>query len=217
MAREKPEILFQDHHLYIVNKPPGMLTQKDATDRPSLEEICREILRRETGKKSIFLQPVHRLDRPASGIVLFARSSKALSRLHKAMRDQQIQKTYWARVEGVVAPPEGEWEDWLVHDSFHARVVSPDVPGAKRALLRYRTLKQDASSTLLEVDLLTGRYHQIRVQAAERGHPIVGDGKYGSSCPQEVIALHARQIVFPHPTTKAMMTFAAQEPDLLQK
>lgn len=160
---------------------------------------------------NVFLEPIHRLDKPVSGIVLFARTSKALSRLQEAMRERVIHKTYYALVEGVPLLPESDLEHYLVHDSFRARVVAKGEEGGKQALLHYRVLSQQGGCALIQVELYTGRYHQIRVQLAAIGHPIVGDDKYGGRIlfEEQGIALHHGRIKFPHPVSKEILEFTS--------
>ena len=157
---------------------------------------------------NVFLEAVHRIDKPVSGIVLFAKTSKALSRLNSVMRDKNIQKVYLAMVEGSPSPADGCLEHYLVHDDYKARIADKDEPGAKAARLTYRTLRANDGQTLLEIVLETGRYHQIRAQLAAIGYPIVGDVKYGSSkqLPNGAILLHHSRLSVPHPITGEMVT-----------
>lgn len=207
--------LFEDNHLLVLNKPASLLTQPSGTDQESLEQQAKTWLK-ETYKKpgNVFLEAVHRLDKPVSGIVLFSKTSKALARLNASMREKQARKLYWAWVEGEVASDQGTLENFLVHDDFHAKVVSVDRPGGKLARLSYRVLERKGDFTLVEIELATGRYHQIRSQWAAFGHPIVGDHKYGGRerYEQGAIALHHRFLQFPHPITHTTQTFEAPPP-----
>jgi 23S rRNA pseudouridine1911/1915/1917 synthase len=216
-----PTILFEDNHCLAVNKPAGLLTQGVPPQVPSLEGQVKAYLKERYHKAgNVYLGIPHRLDRPVSGVVVFARNTKAARRLAEQFQDRQVQKVYWAMVEGEVAPAAGQWEDWVQKIPQEARAigVTADTPGARRARLRYRVLKVAAGRTLLEIYPDTGRMHQIRVQAAGRGWPIVGDALYGSSqtfgpaapLPRDrAIALHARSLTFLHPIRYEPITVTA--------
>lgn len=208
-----PNILYVDNHLLVLNKPAGMLTQPNDTDAHSLESFGKEWLKREFHKPgAVFLGAVHRLDRPVSGIVLFARTSKALSRLNASMRAHEFQKDYIAVVEGVLEKPEGILEHYLVHDDYCARTVSAKEPGAKRCELHYQVLKIQQGKTVVRITLVTGRYHQIRAQFAAEGHPVLGDQKYGSTHSSDHLLLHHTLLVFPHPVTHETLRFEVPPP-----
>lgn len=184
------EEIFCDNHVLVLEKPAGIATQ------PDFHEAARGYVKERFHKPgNVFLEPIHRLDKPVGGLVLFARTSKALSRLNEAMRKRKIQKFYLALVEGKMEG-EGELVHHLVHGDFKAHVD----PSGKEARLRYTVLRKERNQTLLEVELLTGRYHQIRCQMAEIGHPVVGDAKYGSKQKRGEIALFHHLLIFPHPT-----------------
>lgn len=187
-------VLYCDNHLLVVNKPPGVATQ------PDLEEAAKAWIKHRFKKEgAVFLHVIHRLDKPASGLVLCARTSKALSRLQEAMRRREIQKTYVAEVEGHLSCPQAELKHFLVHGD-HKAYVSAE---GKEAILRYRVIKEKKQSTVVEIELETGRYHQIRAQFAALGHPLLGDEKYGSKVPYgKGIALTHVKLVFMHPVTK---------------
>jgi 23S rRNA pseudouridine1911/1915/1917 synthase len=206
------EIIFCDNHLLVVAKPTGISTQPHVGLGVNLLNQAKAWLKKQFQKPgNVFLEPVHRLDKPASGLVLFARTSKALSRLQEMMRQKEIGKTYFAWVEGVLPAREGTLEHHLLHDEYRARVVSPSHPQAKLALLHYRTqIDQKNGKSLVEIQLETGRYHQIRAQFAAIGCPVVGDTKYGSSFPlkKDQIALHHGGLKFFHPVTKSPLSFA---------
>ncbi len=218
-------ILFEDNHCLAVAKPAGLLTQGVPPGIPTLEAMVKAYLKERYGKPgNVYLGIPHRLDRPVSGVVLFARNSKAAGRLAEQFQTHQVRKLYWALVEGVVEPAEGAWEDWLLKLPEQARSqrVEPDTPGAKRAVLHYRRLEVGPDWTLLEIEPQTGRMHQIRVQAASRGWPIFGDALYGATRPfgppaelprDRVIALHARSLTFLHPIRYEPMTVAADLPE----
>lgn len=198
-------ILFEDNHLLVANKPAGLLTQPDHTSRDSLEDQLKRLIKKRDEKPgNVFLHAVHRIDRPVSGIVCFAKSQKALSRLTKAVRDRETKKVYWALVEGT--PQGGTLEHHLIHEGHAARVD----PNGKLARLHYEVVRPEAKS-LIRIELETGRYHQIRIQMASTGHPIVGDFKYGSSTPfkENSIALHHGELTLMHPTLKTPHTFSS--------
>lgn len=195
-------ILFEDNHLYVVSKPAGISTQPGQDGGISLQtEHQRLIKQRDHKPGGVFLHPIHRLDRDASGIVVFCKTQKALSRMHQAVREGKIEKHYQLLVEGLVDPAEGCMEDFLAHRSHRAEVVT-SVEG-KKSMLHYRVLEQRGRITWAEVHLKTGRYHQIRIQFSSRGHPIVGDVRYGSTLAwkRPGIALHHTACSFVHPVT----------------
>ncbi len=205
-------ILFSDNHLLAVNKPAGLLTQDSGTGLRNLEDWAREWVRAEKNKPgAVFLNAVHRIDKVVSGVVLFARTSKALSRLNEEVRKRNVKKIYHVRVEGAPGKPAGKLEHWLSHENHRACVCKAGDKGAQRAVLSYRTL----GPGLLEVDLETGRYHQIRAQLAAIGCPIVGDAKYGSKTktPNGSIALHSRELRVMHPTQKEWIRIEAPYPE----
>jgi 23S rRNA pseudouridine1911/1915/1917 synthase len=164
---------------------------------------------------NVYLGAMSRLDTPVTGVVLFARTSKAARRLTEQFRSRAVRKTYWGLLEGVVRPVAGEWVDWLAHDERHrrVRVVGPSQPGAKQARLTYRRLGMVDGNSWLEVELETGRKHQIRVQAADRSHPVLGDRKYGSQRTFPAgIGLHSRRLVIHHPVRGELLTLQAPVP-----
>jgi 23S rRNA pseudouridine1911/1915/1917 synthase len=202
------QVLFSDHHLLVVVKPAMIATQSEPSGEPSLEDYVKEWVRQETGKQgAIFLHPIHRLDKAVSGIVLFARSSKALSRLNEAMRKRQIGKTYYALVEGNPPSEAGQLIHYLRHGDFRADIVASEKEGGKIAELSYRVLKTHTDRALLEIILVTGRYHQIRAQLAAIGCPVIGDRKYGSSrsFAYPGIALHHGKMDVSHPVSKELL------------
>lgn len=203
------EVLYHDNHLFVVNKPAGVLVQGDQTGRTTLMDEAKAWIKEKYDKPgNVFLGLVHRLDRPASGVVVFARTSKAASRLSDQFRRRNPQKAYWALVGGEV-PGSGTWTDHLLREEYNSRVVDPSE--GREARLGFTRLGCAKGVSHVEVDLQTGRHHQIRVQFAHRGHPILGDTRYGSSRPFEgdAIALHARALTITHPTKKDEMTFTA--------
>lgn len=212
---DEPNVLYEDNHLLVVNKPAGILTQSDSSGAPSLLEVCREYVRKKYDKKgNVFLGMVHRLDRPVGGTLVFARTSKAASRLSEQIRQGEMIKQYRAVVEGAL-DGEGELEHYLEREGSVTRTVSPQSPDAQRALLRYRSLRTTPGKSLVEILLITGRKHQIRSQMSAIGHPVYGDRKYGS--PHDLgpdrIALLSYSLTLKHPTRNDVLTFIAEEPD----
>ena len=210
-------ILYEDNHVLVLNKRPGEIVQGDKTgDEPLTEKLKAFIALRDGKPGQVFMGVPHRLDRPVSGAVILAKTSKALTRLSSAFREGNAGKVYWALVENAPAPPEGEIHTWLTRNEKQNKSYShpQQQPGAKEALLRYRLLRPTRKYFLVEVELLTGRHHQIRCQLASIGCPIKGDLKYGArrSNPDGSISLHARQVTFLHPTLKEPVTVTASTP-----
>jgi 23S rRNA pseudouridine1911/1915/1917 synthase len=209
-------VLYEDNHLLAVLKPAGLPTMGTPDGRPTLWTIAKQYIKERYRKPgNVYLGVVSRLDSPVTGVVLFARTSKAAARLAEQFRSRAVEKAYWAIVEGTVEPPAGEYVDWLWHDerSKRMRVVEQGTPGARQARLSYRRTGVLSGSALLEVELETGRKHQIRVQLAYRGHPIVGDVKYGSRRAFVAgIALHARRLAFDHPVRDERIELQAALP-----
>ncbi len=210
-------VLFEDNHLIVVNKRPGDIVQGDKTGDTPLSEIVKEYLKIKYNKPGkVYLGVVHRLDRPTSGIVVFAKTSKALSRMNKLFSGGKTQKTYWAVVKN--APPEEK--DTLVHwlmrnpKQNKSYAYTKEVANSKKAVLDYRILKELASYYLLEIALKTGRHHQIRAQLSALDCPIRGDLKYGAerSNKDGSIHLHSRKLAFEHPVKKELMLFTAKPP-----
>lgn len=208
-------ILYADNHLLFVDKPAGMLTQDSGTGLFNMEDWAREWVRVDKQKKgNVFLNAVHRIDKSVSGVVLFARTSKALSRLTSDIRTRNCKKIYHALVEGVPASLAGERKDWLLHKDHRSVRVNETEKGAQRAVLSYRVLKSLGAYSLLEIDLETGRYHQIRIQLASMGHPIVGDEKYGAKRVgfENKIALHHARLEVQHPISHELCRVDAKVP-----
>lgn len=217
MLRNFPQILYEDNHLLVVNKPAGSLVQGDRTGDLPLVEVCRQYIKEKYDKPgAVFLGVVHRLDRPVSGVLVFARTSKALDRMNKLFRNRSVRKIYWALVSHKPLLPEGQLVHWLRKDTVKniTTAYSKEVTGSKRAELRYKLLHKEAGGYLLEVEPLTGRSHQIRVQLAELGCPIQGDIKYGYPHPNTDgnISLHARRLTFVHPVRKETLNLVADLP-----
>jgi 23S rRNA pseudouridine1911/1915/1917 synthase len=217
-------ILFEDYHCLAVAKPAPLLTQ-GVPPAPSLEAQVKVYLKEKYAKPAgVYLGVPHRLDRPVSGVVVFARNTKAAQRLAAQFQEHSVEKVYWALVQSEPPGDEGVWEDYLRKLPAEARseVVAADALGAKLAMTAWRKLRAFDGRTLLELKPLTGRMHQLRVQAAVRGYPVCGDVVYGGTVdfgpPAElprdrVIGLHARSLTFAHPTTRAAVTVTAPPPD----
>ena len=210
------DVLYEDNHLLVVAKPAGLATQGAAAEEESLVTRAKAYLKRKYQKPgNVYLGVVSRLDAPVSGVVVLARTSKAADRLNRQFREREVAKSYWALVSGTPRPPEGELRDWLVKDEKQRRVVvaTSKTPGAKEAVLHYRIERPLPSATWLDIALLTGRKHQIRVQLAARGWPVLGDARYGSraSFPQG-IALHAHYLSLVHPVQQTTLEFRAPPP-----
>lgn len=215
------DVLYEDNHCIAVNKPARLLTAGDRTGDESLLDQVRQYLKDKYRKPgNVFVGLVHRLDRPVSGVVLFARTSKAAARLSEQFREGTVEKTYQAIVEGSVTEPAAEFIDWLVKDekTNSVRSVPVGTASARLSRLRFRRLQCAAGLTLLEITPETGRSHQIRVQLAARGHPIYGDQKYGSEHRfGGTIALHAANLTFQHPTRREPVTITAPPPGTWRK
>ena len=217
MDNSLPEVLFEDNHILIVNKRAGDIVQGDKTGDEPLPEKLKAYLKEKYNKPgAVFLGVVHRLDRPVSGAVIFARTSKALSRLTIMVKEREVRKTYWALVNH---PPE-VIEQKLVHylrkneKQNKSYVVKQETHGAKEAILQYKLIASSKTIHLLEIDLLTGRHHQIRAQLSAIGCPIRGDLKYGDnrSNTDGSICLHARSLNFTHPVTGQVLNIKAGLP-----
>lgn len=200
------EILYEDNHLLIVNKAPGQITQGDKTGDKTLSDLYADYIRQTRNKPgNVFIHPVHRLDRPVSGVVVLALTSKALSRTTRLFAHRDVKKIYWALTSGIPQPDSGELHHWLCKNEKlnKSYIVAPQTPGAREALLSYKTMDRSQRYSLLSVELHTGRHHQIRAQLAAIGCCIRGDLKYGAprSNPDGSISLHALQIQFEHPVS----------------
>lgn len=218
-------VLFEDNHCLAVAKPAPLLTQAPP-GVPSLEAMVKAYIQERCHKLgNIYLGVPHRLDRPVSGVVLFARTTKAARRLSEQFQDRSVSKIYWAAVEGMVQPSDGTWEDWLrkVEDEPRAEQAEPHSAAAQRAVTHYRCLGSLGGGTLLELRPETGRMHQIRLQASVRGWPVRGDELYGSKQPfgphaelprDRTIALHARALTFLHPIRYESITIEAPLPEV---
>jgi 23S rRNA pseudouridine1911/1915/1917 synthase len=212
------EVVYEDNHIIIVNKQSGEIVQGDKTgDRP-LSDIVKDYIKEKYQKPgAVFLGVVHRLDRPVSGLVVFARTSKALTRLNKMFAEGEVHKTYWALVKNAPQETEATLTHWLVRNEKQNKsyAYATEKPNAKKAILKYRLIGKSDNYSLLEVQLMTGRHHQIRCQLAAMGCPIKGDLKYGAprSNPDGSISLLSRKMEFVHPVSKERITVEAPLPD----
>lgn len=216
------DIVFEDNHIIIINKQPGEIVQGDKTGDTPLSEILKKYLKDKYNKPgNVFCGVVHRIDRPVGGLVIFAKTSKALQRLNKMLRDGEIHKTYWAVVEGFPLEKTSTLKNYLKNDSRINKtfISSLNDPEAKESVLEYDTIAQGDRYSVLEIKLLTGRKHQIRAQLSAIGHPIKGDLKYGAkrSNPDGGISLLARKISFVHPVSRVPITIEAPIPQEFQK
>lgn len=197
------QVLYEDNHLLAVLKPAGLVTMGVQEGEPSLLALARDYIKHKYQKPgNVYLGAMSRLDAPVSGVLLFARTSKAAARLTEQFKTRQVEKMYWALVEGTIAPAADDCVDWLAEDERHRKmhIVKAGTEGAREARLEYRTLRLLPQGSLLEVQLHTGRKHQIRLQLANRGFPVLGDRKYGARLGfPDGIALHARRLVIEHP------------------
>ena len=210
-------VVYEDNHIIVVNKTSSEIVQGDKTGDTPLSETVKEYIKEKYAKPgNVFLGVTHRLDRPVSGLVVFAKTSKALSRLNDMFRLGEVKKTYWAIVKERPEELEGELTHWLVRNEKQNKSYAYDKerPNSKKAILRYKLIGHSQNYHLLEVDLQTGRHHQIRCQLAKMGCPIKGDLKYGSprSNPDGSICLHARRVTFVHPVSKELVDLVAPLP-----
>jgi 23S rRNA pseudouridine1911/1915/1917 synthase len=200
------KVLYEDNHLLLVEKPSNLLSQPSGTELSSAEEMAKTYLKDKYQKQgNVYLHAVHRLDKPVSGILLFAKTSKALSRLQAEMRERKMKKTYIAEVEGIIPKDEMTLEHYLVHKEKEAEVSDQPIPDGKIAKLKLKVLERKEKTTLVQITLETGRYHQIRAQLGYIGHPVVGDTKYGSKITSPRVHLHHQSLEFSHPVTKELL------------
>jgi len=218
MDEFKIKTLYEDNHLLVVEKPANMLTQGDKTGDVDLLTLLKDDIKRRYNKPgNVYLGLVHRLDRPVGGVMVFAKTSKAASRLSEQIRSKSFKKTYLAVVNGRPEPFQGSLDHFLLKDRAAniVKVVPGQIPGAKQALLDYRVIQTTGGLSLVEIDLHTGRPHQIRVQLSAIGCPLYGDHKYGTERDEKdvQIALWSTRIVCRHPTLKEEMVFESLPPD----
>ena len=215
-------VIYEDNHLLVVNKASGVLVQPDPSGEPALEQLLKQYLADKYGKPGeVFLGVVHRLDRPVSGLVVFARTSKALARMNELFKQRDVQKVYRAVVAGEPPDEAATLVHWITRypQQNQSKAHRKEVPGSQRAELHYRVVQRSEKYKLLEINLMTGRHHQIRAQLQAVGCPIVGDLKYGypRSSPDGSIFLHAGRITFVHPVKKEEITIEASMPTLWEK
>ncbi len=215
MPAPRLKILFEDNHLLVVDKPAGIATMGAAADEVSLWALARQYIKQRYDKPgNVYLGVVSRIDAPVSGVVVFARTSKAAARLTAQFHGRTVEKIYWAVVEGR-PPAHGQWIDQIVKSESQRRMIATDesADGAKEARLSFERLKLLPAGALVEIRLETGRKHQIRLQCSLHGHPIIGDRKYDSSrALAGGIALHCRRLAIDHPISKERMTFESPMP-----
>ena len=211
-------VIYEDNHIIVVNKTASEIVQGDKTGDNPLSETVKLYLKEKYAKAgNVFIGVTHRLDRPVSGLVVFAKTSKALPRLNEMFKNGEVKKTYWAIVKNAPKEPEGKLVHYLVCNETQNKSYASDreVPNSKKAILNYRLIGRSQNYFLLEVDLKTGRHHQIRCQLAKIGCPIKGDLKYGfpRSNPDGSICLHARHVSFIHPVSKKLIELDAPVPE----
>lgn len=216
------EPIYEDNHLIIVNKKAGEIVQGDRTGDKPLSELVKEYIKKKYNKPgNVFCGVVHRIDRPVEGLVIFAKTSKALERLNKMLRDGEIHKTYWAMIEGKPTNKESILKNYLKSDGKINKTFVSDKndDDAKLSILNYRTIAEGERYSILEISLLTGRKHQIRCQLSAIGHPIKGDLKYGAkrSNPNGRISLQAHRIQFIHPVSKKEIDITLPPTDEMMK
>lgn len=212
------QIVYEDNHIIIVSKRSGEIVQGDKTGDVPLSELVKQYIKEKYAKPgAVFLGVVHRLDRPVNGLVVFARTSKALERLNRMFANGEVRKTYWAITQNRPETDEGTLEHWLTRNEKQNKSYASEreKSGSKRAILKYKVIGESERYNLLEINLLTGRHHQIRCQLAAIGCPIKGDLKYGAkrSNPDGSISLLARHVEFVHPVSKELISVDAPLPD----
>lgn len=210
-------VVYEDNHIIVVNKDSGEIVQGDKTGDTPLSDTVKEYIRQKYNKPgNVFLGVVHRLDRPVSGLVVFAKTSKALTRLNEMFSTNSVHKTYWAITRNTPPQPSGRLEQWIVRNEKQNKsyVYNREMPNSKKAVLEYSTIGTSDKYTLIEVRLMTGRHHQIRCQLAAMGCPIKGDLKYGArrSNPDGSISLMSRHVEFVHPVSKETISLSAPLP-----
>lgn len=208
-------VIYEDNHLLVVFKPNGICVQGAAENEPSLLKHAKQYIKEKYNKPGdVYLAPVHRLDKYVSGVVLFARTSKAAARISKQIRDKKMKKTYKALVDGI-PPKEKTLIDYIDRDGSKSFITKNKNKG-KEAILDYRVIKDNNSTAMLKINLKTGRHHQIRIQLSNFGFPIIGDSKYGSLVPfkKNAIALHAYKLELTHPVKKEPLSFTCPYPKI---
>lgn len=222
MMNDSIDVLYEDNHLIAINKPAGLLSQPTDVEADSSETRVKAWIKEKYQKPgNVFVGVVHRIDKPVSGVLLFAKTSKAQSRLNQSMRSKEMQKTYYAMIEGTLKEKQGTLNHYLTHGDHCSTLSNQNDKDAKPARLHYKMIKEFRKNALLEVILETGRYHQIRCQFAAIGHPIVGDKRYGAkkeqnilpNLPPNAVALHHIRLSLVHPVTKAVLCIEAPLPE----
>lgn len=210
-------ILYVDNHILVVVKEANIPTQKsdnysNNSSLNSLEDLAKDFIKQKFNKKAkIFLHPIHRLDKNVTGIVIFARTSKALSRLNEQMREKKIIRKYLAEIEGKLAQKKARLEDYIVHLSHRAKIVKKEQKNSKLAILNYELIEEKKDTSIVLIELITGRYHQIRAQFSNLGHPIVGDRKYLAKKDLNKIHLSCFYLEFLHPVNREKMEFQIKQ------
>lgn len=221
MTEPSLNFLYEDNHLLAVNKPAGLLTQPTEIESNSLETQVKSWIKEKYQKPgNVFAGVIHRLDKPASGIVVFAKTSKSLSRLNEAMRSKEMQKTYYALVEGIPRKKQDTLIHFLKHEEHYSSISNKNDRLSKQACLHYEVIEEYEKTALLKINLETGRYHQIRCQLSAIGYPIIGDLRYGAkkdqkiiqNLPRNVILLHHIRMALSHPITKEIIYLEAPLP-----
>lgn len=197
------DLLYEDNHLLVVDKPFHLLTQPSGTRQEHLEGRAKKYLQKTHQKENIYLHAVHRLDKEVGGIVVFAKTSKALSRMQEQIRNRAVKKIYFAQVEGKLPQKSGTLKHLLQHGSHRAKISSQ----GKESTLKYTVFEESKNTSYIEIELITGRYHQIRIQLSEIGCPVLGDQKYGSRIKQNHLALIHKKFICTHPTLKEQICF----------
>ena len=206
MTKEDLEILYEDNHIIVVYKPSNILSQSDITEDKDMLTIIKEYIKEKYNKPgNVYLGLVHRLDRPVQGIMVYAKTSKAAARLSEQIRKNELSKHYLAVVNGIIPEKKGEFVDYLVKDN-NGNTSITDKEHGKEAILKYEVLDSKNNYSLVRIKLITGRHHQIRIQFASRGYPLVGDNRYGKKEKLD-ICLCSYQLSFYHPTTKELLKF----------
>ncbi len=210
----KLNVIYEDNHIIVVEKPANIPSQKDNTNDIDMLTIIKDYLKEKYDKKgNVYLGLVHRLDRPVGGIMVFAKTSKAASRLSDQIRKNEFKKTYIAIVDGALKQKQGTWKDYLIKNEKTNITTTTTKEKGKEAILDYKVIDEKNNLSMLKINLKTGRSHQIRVQTSSRGYPIVGDSKYGKNEGKINIALFAYELSFIHPTKKEQMTFKLNLPN----
>ena len=206
MTKNDLEILYEDNHIIVVYKPANILSQSDITQDKDMLTLLKEYVKEKYNKPgNVFMGLVHRLDRPVQGVMVYARTSKAASRLSEQIRKNELSKHYLAVVNGILPEKKGEFRDYLLKKDDGNTIVT-DKEHGKESILEYEVLSEKNNLSLVRIKLITGRHHQIRVQFASRGYPLVGDNRYGK-CENRNICLCSYQLSFYHPTTKELLKF----------